>query len=262
MDPIAFELGSLAVHWYGMFMAIGLIVGLWTASRRAMKEGIPPEIVTDSGLWIMAGAVIGARLFFIITHWEQEFAGEPLSKMIFIRAGFVFYGGLIGASVAFILFTRKKKLPLWKFADVMAPSVPLGHAFGRIGCLMTGCCHGKTCDLPWAIEFPVGHSTHPHAVHPTQIYESALLFGLFAFLIWFGKRKKFDGHIFSVYLIIYACLRGFVELFRGDYPKENLIGPLTPGQITGLVIFVIGVILFIKLPRKLAGDFKPETPAT
>ncbi len=263
MHPIAFHLGDLAVHWYGIFMATGLLVGLWTANRRALRENVSPELVTDAGMWIMAGAVIGARLFFIVTHWEQEFAGQPLSKMIFIRAGFVFYGGLIGASLAFILFTRKKKVSLWKFADIMAPSVPLGHAFGRIGCVMTGCCHGKACELPWAITYPDGHSTHPHAVHPTQIYEAILLVGLYFFLIWLWKRKKFDGHVFSIYLLIYACLRAFVELFRGDYPKENMIGLLTPGQVTGMVIFVTGLILFFKLPRKLEkipSEAKPNSP--
>ncbi|MDB4459114.1 prolipoprotein diacylglyceryl transferase [bacterium] len=257
MDPIAFNFGNLAVHWYGMFMAIGLMVGLWAAGRRALQENISPDIITDSGLWIMGGAVIGARLFFIITHWEQEFAGEPLSKMIFLRAGFVFYGGLIGASIAFILFTRKRKIPLWKLADIVAPSIPLGHAFGRLGCLMTGCCHGSTCDLPWAIEFPEGHASHPHSVHPTQIYEAILLLVLCAGLIWLWRRKKFDGHVFSVYLLVYACMRGFVELFRGDYPENNYIGPLTPGQVTGIVIFTIGLALFLKLPRILAPN--PES---
>jgi prolipoprotein diacylglyceryl transferase len=150
----------------------------------------------------------------VISYWKQDFAGQPLWEIFNIRSGLVFYGGLIGASIGTILCTRRNKLPLWKIADILAPSIALGHAFGRIGCLMTGCCYGRASSLPWAIQFPKEHATGGLPVHPTQLYESALNFLLFLGLSWFHPRKKFDGHVFATYLIAYAILRGVVEIFR------------------------------------------------
>src|SRR5262249_54935566 len=151
-------------------------------------------------------------------------AGHPISEVFMItRGGLVYYGGLVGASLTFILVTRLKNMPLWKTADVMAPSIALGCSFGRVGCLLFGCCFGKVCSAPWAIRFPPGHETHPVGgeaipVHPTQIYDAILNFGLYAGLAWVYRRKKFDGDVFAFYLVGYAILRFAVESFRGDYP--------------------------------------------
>jgi phosphatidylglycerol:prolipoprotein diacylglycerol transferase len=171
------------------------------------------------------------------------------------KGGLVFYGGFIGACIATIIYSRIKKIKLWKLADAFAPSIALGHAFGRIGCLMTGCCFGKACSAPWAITFPVGHETHPVGssaipVHPTQIYESVLNFGLYLFLAWMYRRKKFDGQIFALYLVCYAILRSVVELFRADYARsEYVFGVISPGQFVSIFIITAGAILFWKLPR-------------
>jgi phosphatidylglycerol:prolipoprotein diacylglycerol transferase len=139
---------------------------------------------------------------------------------------------------------------LWKLADILAPSIALGHVFGRIGCLMTGCCYGRACALPWAIHFPLEHSTKGVGVHPTQIYDSLLSAGLYAGLAWLYRRKKFDGQVFATYLICYAVLRSFVEAFRGDYPTRYLGGIATPAHLVGAVILGAGVILYWTLPRR------------
>jgi phosphatidylglycerol:prolipoprotein diacylglycerol transferase len=156
----------------------------------------------------------------------------------------VYYGGLIGASLACILYARLKKLPLWRLADVLAPSIALGYVFGRIGCLMNGCCYGRVCTLPWAIHFPDDHETHGLSLHPTQIYDSLLNLGLYAGLAWLYRRKKFDGQVFATYLICYAFTRSFVEHFRGDYSSAHVHGGFTPAQLISLASLVAGVILF------------------
>ena len=138
------------------------------------------------------------------------------------------------------------RLPLWKIADIIAPSIALGHFFGRFGCLMTGCCYGRACNLPWAIHFPEEHWTHGKGVHPTQVYEALLNFGLFLGLSTLFRRKKFDGQVFAVYLISYAFLRAFVEMFRGDYP-HYYGGVVTPGQMVSAGILVTGLLLLWKL---------------
>ncbi|MEP6663244.1 MAG: prolipoprotein diacylglyceryl transferase family protein, partial [Verrucomicrobiota bacterium] len=133
----------------------------------------------------------------------------------------------------------------------------LGHALGRIGCLMTGCCYGKECSAPWAIRFPVGHATHPSGspgipVHPTQVYEALLNFGLYFLLAWFYRRKKFDGQILAIYLLCYALVRSFVEHFRADYKPADYFfnGMISPGQLISIGIFAAGlVLLWAKFPR-------------
>src|SRR5207247_3325451 len=135
---------------------------------------------------------------------------------------------------------------------ILAPSVALGYVFGRIGCLMNGCCYGRRCAAPWAIRYPAGHPTHPTdaaatPVHPTQIYDSLLNLGLYLFLAWLYRRKKFDGQVFAIYLLCYAVTRSFVEMFRGDYPAEHLRSGLTPAHLVSIGIFAAGAVLFYVL---------------
>ena len=106
------------------------------------------------------------------------------------HGGLVYYGGLIGASLACIIYSAWKKLPLWRLADILAPSIALGYVFGRFGCLMNGCCYGRPTTMPWGIRFPAGHETYPNFVHPTQIYDSLLNLGLYLFLAWLYRRKN------------------------------------------------------------------------
>jgi phosphatidylglycerol:prolipoprotein diacylglycerol transferase len=189
-----------------------------------------------------------------VSYWREQFAGKPWWEIFMItHGGLVYYGGLVGAALACVIYVRQKRLPLWKTADSLAPSIALGHALGRIGCLFTGCCYGRACTLPWAIRFPPGHDTHPidapaTPVHPTQIYESLLNFALYAGLAWLFRRKKFDGQVFATYLVCYAVIRSFVEYFRGDYP-QYYFGWITPAHIVSLAILVVGLLLLRALPR-------------
>jgi phosphatidylglycerol:prolipoprotein diacylglycerol transferase len=278
MHPIAFKFGHLPIHWYGVMMALAFLAGLWTASRRGLHEGVPAETIIDVGPWLIIGAILGARTLYVITFWGEEFSGKPLFKTIHDviavwQGGLVYYGGLIGASVGYILYSRKKKLPLWKGADILAPSVALGYFFGRIGCLLNGCCYGRVCDLPWGIRFPgpdqsppwgspafkqqhddgllAPDATKSFPVHPTQIYESLLSLGLYAGLAWLYRRKKFDGQVFATYLVSYAILRSFVEMFRGDYPRyQRFVGGwLTPAHLVSVLILASGLLLLLLLPR-------------
>jgi phosphatidylglycerol:prolipoprotein diacylglycerol transferase len=250
VHKIAFHLGSLTIYWYGVLVALGLLAGLWTASRRAPLGGISSETIVDLGPWLILGTIVGARGLYVLSYWREDFAGHPLWQIFNIRGGgLVFYGGLIGASLACILYVRFKKLPLWKIADVLAPSIALGHSFGRIGCLMNGCCFGRACSLPWAIHFPDDHPTHGAGVHPTQIYEAALNLGLYAALAGLYRRKRFDGQIFALYLVFYAVLRAFVEMFRGDYTAYYLNGAATPAQVLSIFIFAAGALLWATLSR-------------
>jgi phosphatidylglycerol---prolipoprotein diacylglyceryl transferase len=236
-----------------VFVAAGFLFGLWTASRRALRENIHPETIFDLGLWLLAGTIIGARACYVITYWNDSFASQPhpIREIFMVQnGGLVFYGGLIGASLACALFTWRKQLPLWRVADILAPSIALGSFFGRWGCLMNGCCYGRPTTMPWGIHFPYGaNGTYPNAVHPTEIYDSLLNVCLYAALAWQFRLKKFDGQIFATYLICYAVLRSFVEFYRGDYTPAHYLGPLTPAQLVSIGTAAVGAILLWKLPR-------------
>jgi phosphatidylglycerol:prolipoprotein diacylglycerol transferase len=257
VQSIAFKLGPITVHWYGVMMALAFIAGLWTASRRCKRDGIAPEKILDLGPWLIIGAIIGARILYVFTFWREQFAADPFPEIFMVQhGGLVYYGGLIGASLACILYSRIRKVPLWKLGDIMAPSIALGYVFGRIGCLMNGCCYGRACSMPWAIRFPEKHATHPLGmeatpVHPTQIYDSLLSLLLYLGLAWLYRRKKFDGQVFGAYLVCYALTRSFVEYFRGDYPayQHFLGGWATPAQLVSIGILFAGVGLLFALRR-------------
>lgn len=259
MHSIAFKIGSLAIHWYGIMVALGFLAGLWTASRRARLAGITAEQIYDLGPWLIIGGILGGRVLYVISYWREDFAANPFPEIFMVQhGGLVFYGGLIGATGIGMLYIYWKKLPLWKMADILAPSVALGCVFGRIGCLLNGCCFGRACNLPWAISFPptlnssgmlVPHETNGVPVHPTQVYDSLLNLVLYCFLAWLFRRKKFDGQIFALYLVGYAALRSFVEYFRGDYPVHYLGGIATPAQVISLGVIAGGLLLLWLLPR-------------
>jgi phosphatidylglycerol:prolipoprotein diacylglycerol transferase len=251
VHPIAFYLGSLPVRWYGVMMALAFLAGLWTATRRARLVNVSGDVIADVTLWLMVGSIAGARIVYVTTYWKQEFADQPFSEVFMIQhGGLVYYGGLIGAMVSGLSYLYWKKLPVWKIADILAPSIALGSVFGRLGCLLNGCCYGRPCDLPWAIHFPADHETHGLGVHPTEIYDALLNLILYVFLAWLFRRKKFDGQIFATYLIIYAVFRSVAESFRGDYPTDHVHAGLTSAQLISIPIFVTGLALAVVLSRR------------
>lgn len=257
MQPIAFQLGPLTIHWYGVMIALAFLAGLWTATRRARRENISGEQIADIVLWLMIGSIIGARTAYVTTYWRDEFANQPLSEIFMIQhGGLVYYGGFIGAVIAGYIYLRWKKMPFWKTSDVLAPSIALGNAFGRIGCLLNGCCYGRPTDVPWAITFtnPLAHelSGTPLNVplHPTEIYDALDNFILYLLLAWLFRHKKFDGQVLATFLIGYAITRTFMECFRGDYPPDHIHYGLTPGELASVPIFIAGLLLAVLLSRR------------
>jgi phosphatidylglycerol:prolipoprotein diacylglycerol transferase len=265
VHPIAFQIGSFPIHWYGVMIALAFLAGLWTAVRRARRQNISAEQISDVTLWLMAGSIIGARIVYVATYWHEEFAGRPVQNIFAIwQGGLVFYGGLIGAAAAGFIYGFWKKLPVWKIADVLAPSIALGSFFGRIGCLLNGCCYGTVCNLPWGIRFPNGSYAWEHQrgqnligendpalpVHPTEIYDALLNLSLYIFLAWLFRRKKFDGQILATYLICYAITRSITETFRGDYTELHYHLGLTPAQWISVPILISGLLLATVLSQR------------
>lgn len=245
MHPIAFHLGDIPVYWYGIFMATGFLLGFWTAAKRAVIRNESPEIALNLGPWLVIGALAGARIWYVVSFWDTQFKDAPFNSVFMIRdGGLVFHGGLIGALLAGAIYCKLHHASYLKLADIMAPSVALGHTFGRLGCFMTGCCYGRATDLPWGVHFPDDHATHGEMVHPAQIYSSLLNLALYFLLAWFYRKSRVEGMVISAYLLLYSGTRLLAESFRGDsVVNGSEVQGWSPGESMSLIVFVMGLVL-------------------
>ena len=274
MNPIFIHLGSKPIYWYGVMMASAFLSCMYIWSWLAVKDGRPKETGSTIAFWIMLTGIIGARVGFIFSEWDQ-FAENPV-KMLFIReGGLIFYGGLIGASLAITVVALAGKHKLTSYYDLAIAAVPFGHALGRIGCFLNGCCWGSVTTAGCAVNYPIHsppYDAHLHAnlidqastasapVHAVQLYEAALSMMLFAILIYLFPRRKKDGTILAIYAMGYGVIRFVMEFFRGDVRNPVLaegssflgLEHLDVAQFISICIFTLGLILwiFFRSPRE------------
>ena len=159
---------GLPVRGYGVMLLLAIVAGVGLAMYRAQQGGLNPEVIISLAIWMVISGIIGARLFYVIEYWQQNFAGRsPRDTLLEIvnvpEGGLVVYGGLIGAAIGFAVFIRKQGLPLLAMADLVAPCMAIGLALGRIGCFLNGCCYGGETDLPWHVTFPKYSSSYEEA---------------------------------------------------------------------------------------------------
>lgn len=259
MHPELIRFGSFALPSYGFMMAAAFLAAIWLLRRRSASFGIEPEAASDVAIWLLLSGLLGAKLLLVIVEWPSYV--RSWSEFLSLgRAGGVFYGGLLGAVLATAILLRRRRISFWAFVDAAAPSVALGQAFGRVGCLLAGCCWGRECTLPWAVTFtsPVAHENVgvPLGVplHPTQAYEVAGTLLLCILLIRF-ERRAFSGETFARYVFGYALLRGTIELFRGD-PRGEILGVMSTSQFIALCGVLAGLAIFA-LRRRIPSVPKP-----
>lgn len=251
MNRIAIEIAGLPIYWYGIMFAAGIAIGIWTGSKRAAISGkITPKQFLDATPWIVLGTIIGARALFVFTYWNEYFAGKSLMEIFDLRGGgLVFFGGFILTVILLAIYLAKNRISAFAFLDVTAPSLAIGHAIGRIGCFINGCCYGAVTNCPLGVHYPEWHETHGVAVHPVQLYESALnllLYGTLEYL--FRKKHRFDGQITALYFMGYGVIRMITECFRGDVP--NVLWNLSQAQCIAISVFLIGLGMFLwKMPK-------------
>lgn len=233
MHPVLFKIGPITIYSYGVMLALAFGIGIYIAKTRATSIGIDSRIIMDLGVYILLSSLIGARILYVVMNLN-EYKTQPL-EIIFSRTGFVFYGGLILATIITILYLKKKNLPIGKITDVIAPSIALGQAIGRIGCFLNGCCYGKETTLPWGVMIAGRNPLNLTPLHPTQLYSSTSNLIIFFILTYLWKRRKFDGQIFLSYLILYPIARFIIEFYRGDNP--HILFNLTISQLLSIVIF-------------------------
>ncbi len=248
MYPILLEIGPVKIFTYGLLVATGFFTAILLASKQGEKEGMDPQVIMDLCFYILLSAIVGARVLYVIVEYKY-FVDRPLDILKVWKGGLVFYGGLVLAIVVAMRMAKVKGLPIWKTADILAPSIAIGQAIGRWGCLFAGCCYGAQTDLPWGITFTDPKSLAPLNVslHPTQIYLSLNAILIFSILVWLRKRKTFDGQIFCMYGILYSIGRFIIEYFRNDDRGYAVEGMLSTSQFIGIFALLVSIFMFLKL---------------
>lgn len=252
MHPDLIDLGFLHLKTYGACMATGFLLCWHLIERLSGRKDLGNFVLS-----LMISGVVGSRIAYVIEHWTKEFAAHPERIIRVDQGGLMFYGGLILAIVVFFAWCIIKKEKPLELADLFCAVVPLGHAFGRIGCFFYGCCYGKDSDAWCAVTFPMGspswfeHGRRMVSVLPTQLFEASALIVLFAILVWLYTRvaKRFGhGLVSGVYFMSYAIIRFCLEYTRGD-PRADVCG-LSISQTISLGMFAFGLVLVIQARKK------------
>lgn len=283
MRPFLFEIFDFRVPSYSVFMVLGYVTALWVLMRLATKgkiwgdDGTPSDgsaphrgQVWDLYIVMVVSSVIGAKfghtLFEAPGHVDDEgntinslwqlIQVDPLHWARLGEAGYVWYGGMIGAlSVAAFYFWRRPHLDAWDYSDLFAPAIMAGAFVGRVGCFLAGCCYGQHTDLPWGVSFPRSAGD----VHPTQLYDASVALVLAIVLYRRYPRRRFRGECIALLLLLYPVLRSLTEAFRGDADRGSF-GPLSTSQLLSIPLLAIGLWMYRSRARS-SGEPAPAEAA-
>lgn len=256
MHPILFSAFGFSLYAYGLLVALACGTATLWGLRRARAKAMDETLFLQVLLWMFVGGFVGARLLYF-AYDPSVYLHAPL-RIILDRGGFVWYGGLIGGGLSVAIMALKYRFSLWTFGDILASPTALGLAIGRVGCFLTGCCYGKPTTLPWGVVFPTGHPTHPLHVHPSQLYETALLLAFLPILAWVWRHKPTSGTTFATMCIGMGLIRFLIEWTRGD--GLFWIGHwLTASQTISLGVILLGIVVLFSRNRI---TLAPQTGAT
>lgn len=246
-NPVAFSIGPLAVHWYGLMYLVGFMAFLWLGRIRAREtwRGITPEQVEDLLFYGVFGVILGGRLGYCLFYQPRYYLAHPLSIFKVWQGGMSAHGGMIGVMLAMIAFTKMQKVSFWKVADFVVPLAPIGLFFGRIGNFINGELWGRvsTGEYPWLMIFPQSGTMDPR--HPSQLYEAlgeGLLLGV---ILWgLSAKERVPGMVAGSFVLGYGLIRFVVEFFR---EPDSFLGlqalSLSQGQWLSIPLIVVGAIV-------------------
>ncbi|MCK5497183.1 MAG: prolipoprotein diacylglyceryl transferase [Hyphomicrobiaceae bacterium] len=260
IDPVAVQIGPIAIKWYGLAYLAGLLLG-WLYIRRLLSQTklwaddrppFLPQKVDDLLIYMVAGVLIGGRLGFVLFYEPSYYLENPLDIFAVWKGGMAFHGGLFGSGVAIWIFSRRNGINPWSTSDLCTATVPIGIFFGRIANFINGELFGRPTDVPWAMVFPEARLHYPNveptARHPSQLYE-AMLEGLLLFIVlrilthYYGALKR-PGLVSGTFLVGYALARSTAELFREPHFAHSLnIEPLTVGIAYSIPMLLLGLFV-------------------
>ena len=245
-DPVAFSLGPLHVRWYGLMYLIAFLVG-WALGRYRVKQpgsGWTAEQMDDLVFYIALGVILGGRIGYILFYSFSNFLHDPLVLFRIWEGGMSFHGGFLGVLLAMGLFARKYHKGFWPTVDFIAPLIPPGLFFGRIGNFINGELWGRVTDVPWGMVFHQTGDGLPR--HPSQLYQAALEGVALFLIVWlFSAKPRPTMAVSGVFALSYGVFRFLVELVRQPDPQLGYLAFdwLTMGQLLSLPLIAVGVIL-------------------
>lgn len=260
MFPTLIRIGDFNLATYGVLVAAGYLLGIWWLSTQHERMGLSEKHFWGLIYALFFGAILGGKLLYFAVEW-RALASGALHPIRDIRYGFVHFGGALGMVLAGWLYRKRVPFDFLRAADYCAVAGPVGHAIGRIGCLMGGCCSGRPTDLPWGIRFTDPESlVAPHLLgvplHPTQLYEAVgnilIAFVLYRLLMRpdYGKRPGLArGTVFAGYWILYSVSRFIIEFFRGDDRGGFLLG-MSVSQWIALCCFAVAGAWLLRKRRR------------
>jgi phosphatidylglycerol:prolipoprotein diacylglycerol transferase len=252
--PLAFKIGPLEVTGYGIMMMVAFLMGGWLIALELRRRALTEEYAADMVAAAVIGGIIGAKL------WYVALTRDP--GALFSRGGLVWYGGFIGGTAAVVLNGWRLRVPLRWTMQLVAPALAAAYALGRVGCFLVNDDYGRPTNLPWAVRFPRGlppstagnlehlfgvavpPGTDPStvlAVHPTQLYETAIMLAAFAILWRLRLNDRPIGWLFGVYLVFAGAERFLIEILRAK--DDRFLGPFTLAQLTSVILVFIGTAL-------------------
>lgn len=252
---IAFSVGSIAVHWYGLMIVLGIIFGLAVLLQLVKKVGINKDEVYNLAFYLIIFSILGARIYAVFLELPY-YLGNPSQIPAVWNGGLAIHGALIGGALTVWFYAKKKKQSFWQWADLIAVVIPLGQAFGRWGNYFNQELFGRPTELPWGIPIdlfnrPIDFQNFEY-FHPTFLYESILnLINFIVLLVLFNRRQEFKlktGSIFLVYIMNYSVIRIVMEFFRIDHTPE-FFGVRVP-IIVSLILFFVCLALILKKQKK------------
>ena len=265
--PFAFDLGPLSITGFGIAVALGFFMGQYVAQAEYKRRGYDPAPVGDVLIASLIGFVVGAKLYYVALH--------PYPEALFSRSGLVFWGGLMGGILAAWILLKRKRIPFLRMADVGGPAIAAGYAIGRAGCWAVGDDYGRPWNGPLATAFAEGvppstarnlaedftssvpPGTAPDtviAVHPTQIYETAMGLVMFGILWRMRNHSHREGWLFGAYCVLAGIERFIVEFYRAK--DDRFVGPFSSAQVVAIGFVVVGGILMARLTMKTPGVLK------
>jgi phosphatidylglycerol:prolipoprotein diacylglycerol transferase len=251
IDRVAFEVFGLEIYWYGILIAIGFILAVLLAMKHCRDFGIDQDTLLDAVLYATPVAIIFSRLYYVVFNWT-DFKDNPIDIINTRKGGLAIYGAVIGAILVGYIYTRIKKVNFLNLVDFCIVYFPLAQGIGRWGNFINQEAYGTHTNLPWGMD---GSEIVNGPVHPTFFYESLWNIGVFFVLLWYRKRKKLDGEVLSLYLILYGVGRAWIELLRTD---SLMIGNLKVNLLLSVALVIVFMTILIYRRTKLA-DLNMET---
>jgi phosphatidylglycerol:prolipoprotein diacylglycerol transferase len=251
LDPVMFQIGPVAVRWYGLAYILGFAVAGWLfySLNRRWRLGLTTDDALTAVLYGIMGVLVGGRLGYVIVYGGADYWSEPVRILQTWTGGMSWHGGFLGIVIAGLLLARRWKMPFLRIADLASVGAPVGFGLGRLANFVNNELWGRVTDVPWAMVFPGGG---PRPRHPSQLYE-AVLEGLvmFGVLLWVSRTKRPDGMLFGLFMTLYGTFRFVAEFFREPDPQLGFLwGGATMGQVLSVPLIVAGLYFVWRAVRR------------